>query len=111
MAGMMNAAVIREPGGPEVLKIEHMWLPAAKQGRVLIQIRAFGLNWSELFTRQGLSPDVKFPRVLRIGAVGLVENAPRPTQVQLVKTQPLWETLGAAPEMLQTSWGATFAKR
>jgi len=47
MAGMMNAAVIREPGGPEVLKIEHMWLPAAKQGWVLIQIRAFGLNWSE----------------------------------------------------------------
>lgn len=50
MPGMMKAAVIREPGGPEVLKIEHMWLPAAKPGSVLIQIRAFGLNWPELFT-------------------------------------------------------------
>jgi len=29
-----------------------------------------------LFTRQGLSPDVKFPRVLGIEAVGLVEEAP-----------------------------------
>lgn len=29
-----------------------------------------------MFTRQGLSPDVKFPRVLGIEAVGLVEEAP-----------------------------------
>lgn len=50
MPGMMKAALIREPGGPEVLKIEHMWIPAAKPGWVLIEIGAFGLNWSELFT-------------------------------------------------------------
>src|SRR5713101_1905022 len=37
---------------------------------------AFGLNRSELFTRQGHSPNVKFPRVLGIEAVGLVEAAP-----------------------------------
>jgi NADPH:quinone reductase-like Zn-dependent oxidoreductase len=44
---------------------------------VLIRIKAFGLNRSELFTRRGLSLDVVFPRILGIEAVGLVEEAPR----------------------------------
>lgn len=43
---------------------------------MLIRVKAFGLNRSELFTRQGLSPGVIFPRVLGIEAVGLVEDAP-----------------------------------
>jgi NADPH:quinone reductase-like Zn-dependent oxidoreductase len=38
----------------------------------LIRIHAGGLNRSELFTRQGHSPSVKFPRVLGIEAVGQV---------------------------------------
>lgn len=38
--------------------------------------KAFGLNRSELFTRQGHSPSVKFPRILGIEAVGVVEKAP-----------------------------------
>ena len=71
----MKAAVIREPGGPEVLKIESRPIPIPKGGEVLIRVKAFGLNRSELFTRQGLSPDVIFPRILGIEAVGLVEEA------------------------------------
>ena len=72
----MKAAVIREPGGPEVLKIETLPIPSPESGEVLIRVKAFGLNRSELFTRQGHSPKVKFPRVLGIEAVGLVESAP-----------------------------------
>ncbi len=72
----MKAAVIRQPGGPEVLKIESLPIPIPKQGEVLIRVKAFGLNRSELFTRQGHSPNVKFPRVLGIEAVGTVEEAP-----------------------------------
>src|SRR5271163_3837318 len=72
----MKAAVIYAPGGPEVLKIERRPVPAPKPGEVLIRVQAFGLNRSELFTRQGHSPDVKFPRVLGIEAAGLVEEAP-----------------------------------
>jgi NADPH:quinone reductase-like Zn-dependent oxidoreductase len=72
----MQAAVIRAPGGPEVLKIETLPVPEAKPGEVLIRVKAFGLNRSELFTRRGLSPDVRFPRVLGIEAVGVVEDAP-----------------------------------
>ena len=72
----MKAAVIYEAGGPEVLKIESRPIPTPKTGEVLIRVKAFGLNRSELFTRQGHSPDVKFPRVLGIEAAGLVEDAP-----------------------------------
>ena len=72
----MKAAVMYEPGGPEVLKIESRPIPTPRHGEVLIRVKAFGLNRSELFTRQGHSPGVKFPRVLGIEAVGLVEEAP-----------------------------------
>ena len=72
----MKAVVIYEAGGPEVLKIESRPIPTAQPGEVLIRVKAFGLNRSELFTRQGLSPGVVFPRVPGIEAVGLVEEAP-----------------------------------
>jgi NADPH:quinone reductase-like Zn-dependent oxidoreductase len=72
----MKAAVIHEAGGPDVLKIESLPIPTPQNGEVLIRVKAFGLNRSELFTRQGHSPNVKFPRVLGIEAVGVVESAP-----------------------------------
>ena len=49
----MKAAVIHEPGGPEVLKLETRPVPVPKRGEVLIRVKAFGLNRSELFTRIG----------------------------------------------------------
>src|SRR5713226_5924231 len=72
----MKAAVIHEAGGPEVFKIASLVIPTPKPGEVLIRVKAFGLNRSELFTRQGHSPNVKFPRVLGIEAVGIVEETP-----------------------------------
>jgi NADPH:quinone reductase-like Zn-dependent oxidoreductase len=72
----MKAAVIREAGGPEVLKIESRAIPTPQSGEVLVRVKAFGLNRSELFTRLGHSPNVTFPRILGIEAVGLVEEAP-----------------------------------
>ena len=75
MVSFMKAAVIHKPGGPEVLKLEPRPIPTPRDGQVLIRVKAFGINRSELFTRQGYSPDVEFPRVLGIEAVGLVEEA------------------------------------
>jgi len=72
----MKAAVIREPGAPEVLAIEELPVPQPAPGWILIRVKAFGLNRSELFTRQGHSPAVRLPRVLGIEAVGIVEQAP-----------------------------------
>ena len=39
-----------------------------------MRVRAFGVNHSEIFTRQGLSPSVSFPRILGIECVGTVEE-------------------------------------
>jgi NADPH:quinone reductase-like Zn-dependent oxidoreductase len=72
----MKAVVVHEPGGPEVLRVERVPVPKPARGEVLIRVKAFGLNRSELFTRRGQSPSVRFPRVLGIEAVGLVEEAP-----------------------------------
>jgi NADPH:quinone reductase-like Zn-dependent oxidoreductase len=72
----MKAVVIHEAGGPEVLDVEERPVPKAKPGWVLIQVKAFGLNRSELFTRQGHSPNVSFPRILGIEVVGVLEEAP-----------------------------------
>jgi NADPH:quinone reductase-like Zn-dependent oxidoreductase len=71
-----KAVVMHEPGGPEVLKLESRPIPVPQRGEVLIRVKAFGLNRSELFTRQGHSPGVKLPRILGIEAAGLVEEAP-----------------------------------
>jgi NADPH:quinone reductase-like Zn-dependent oxidoreductase len=76
MTGTMKAAVIHEPGEPEVLRIEQLPIPQPGPEQVLIRVRASGVNRSELFTRQGHSPNVMFPRVLGIEAVGVVESAP-----------------------------------
>jgi len=73
---MMQAAVVHTPGGPEVLTLQKIPLPIPQKGEVLMRVRAFGLNRAEMFTRQGHSPGVKFPRVLGIEASGEVAAAP-----------------------------------
>ena len=72
----MKAIVVEKAGPPEVLTIRDWPKPEPKRGWVLIRVRAFGLNRSEMYTRQGHSPSVKFPRVLGIECVGVVEAAP-----------------------------------
>lgn len=72
----MNAVVLDQPGPPEALHYRPMPRPVPTADQVLIRVRAFGLNRSELFTRQGHSPGVAFPRILGIEAVGTVAEAP-----------------------------------
>jgi len=75
----MKAAAIYNPGGPENFVLEDRKIPEVKPGWVLIKVKAFGLNRSELMTRKGYSPDVRFPRVLGIECVGEVVNDPSAT--------------------------------
>jgi NADPH:quinone reductase-like Zn-dependent oxidoreductase len=72
---IMKAIRVHRPGPPEVLQIEDLPVPAARPGWVRVRVHAFGLNRSELFTRQGHSPSVVFPRVLGIECVGTVDDA------------------------------------
>jgi len=71
----MKAIVVSQPGPPEVLQIRDIPRPAVRPGWVRVRVKAFGLNRSEMFTRQGHSGTaVKFPRVLGIECVGIVDD-------------------------------------
>ena len=114
----MRAAIVHKPGGPEALILQDLPLPVPTSGQVLIRIRAFGLNRSEMWTRMGDSPGIEFPRILGIEATGTVASAPggefAPGAV--VEKGVSWEMLGALPEMGHTAWGgashlALFAAR
>jgi len=72
----MRAIVLDAPGPPEALTIREVPLPRPEPGWVLIEVKAFGLNRSELHTRLGLAEGVIFPRVLGIEATGVVAACP-----------------------------------
>ncbi|MCJ7758454.1 MAG: zinc-binding alcohol dehydrogenase family protein [Gillisia sp.] len=75
----MKAAITTKAGSPEVIEIQEVATPIVKSGWVLINVKAFGLNRSELFTRRGESPGVIFPRIQGIECVGIVEEDPSNT--------------------------------
>lgn len=66
----MKAVVVSHPGGPEVLEYKEVPTPKTKPGWSLVKVKGFGINHSEIFTREGDSPSVKFPRILGIECVG-----------------------------------------
>jgi NADPH:quinone reductase-like Zn-dependent oxidoreductase len=49
----MQAIVIKQYGGPEVLAIEDRPDPEPKVGEVLIEVKAFGVNHAEIYFRKG----------------------------------------------------------
>jgi NADPH:quinone reductase len=133
----MRAVVLDAPGPPSALAIRELPVPDPPNGWVLIKVKAFGLNRSELHTRLGLAEGVTFPRVLGIEAAGVVAECPGgelsvgqqvvtmmggmgrvfdggyaeytcvpAAQVIAFRSGLDWATLGAIPEMLQTSYGS-----
>ena len=133
----MRAVVLDAPGPPEALQIREVPIAVPSVGEVLIEVKAFGLNRSELHTRLGLAEGVVLPRVLGIEATGIVVDCPggelapgdqvaalmggmgrtldggyaEYTCVPVRQTVPFtseldWSTIGAVPEMLQTSYGS-----
>jgi NADPH:quinone reductase len=72
----MKAVVLDGPGPPSALHIRQVPRPYPRRGWVLISVRAFGLNQSELHMRLGLAGGVTFPRVPGSEAVGVVARCP-----------------------------------
>src|SRR3954469_19133819 len=75
----MRAAICVNAGGPEVLQIRELPVPVVRKGWSLVRVKGAGLNRSELRTRQGHSPNVRFPRVLGIECVGVVAASTDPS--------------------------------
>lgn len=70
----MKAVVLERPCRADELSVREVPIPEVKPGWVLVKIRAFGINRSEIFTRQGDSPSVKLPRIIGIECAGEIEN-------------------------------------
>jgi NADPH:quinone reductase len=68
----MKAAVLREFGAPEVLKLEDVATPEVKAGHVLIKVLAAGTNRLEDYLRAGTVVPLQFPHVLGSDAAGEV---------------------------------------
>ena len=88
----MKAIVVSQPGGPEVLQYQEVPTPKVKPGWSLVKVKGFGINHSEIFTREGKSPSVKFPRILGIEAVGEVAETSDPTRFRV--GQPVAAIMG-----------------
>jgi NADPH:quinone reductase-like Zn-dependent oxidoreductase len=72
----MKAVVLHHTGTPDVLKVSEVPMPTVQPGWVLIKVKAFGLNRSELMMREyeGDASYIQLPRILGIECVGEVEN-------------------------------------
>ncbi|MGW9102700.1 zinc-binding alcohol dehydrogenase family protein [Priestia megaterium] len=66
----MKAVVLGKACTAEEMVIQEVPMPKVKTGWVLVKIKAFGINRSEIFTRQGDSPSVRLPRIIGIECVG-----------------------------------------
>src|SRR6478609_1730849 len=55
-AGKMMAVQILEPGGPEVLEYVEIDVPEPGSGEVAIQVGAAGVNFTDIYHRQGVYP-------------------------------------------------------
>ena len=58
-----------------------MSIPKVKPGWSLIKVKGFGINHSEIFTREGKSPTVQFPRILGIECVGEIWKTSDPNRL------------------------------
>lgn len=79
----MKAIVVTDPGTPEVLNYTDVPTPAVKPGWSRIKVMGFGINRSEIFTREGKSPSVQFPRILGIEAVGIIDETTDPERLPI----------------------------
>lgn len=88
----MKAVILTEPGDASALNYEEVATPVVKPGWSLIKIKGFGVNRSEIFTRNGWSPTVKLPRILGIEGVGEIATTTDP--VRLPKGQRVVTLMG-----------------
>ena len=69
----MQVALIREHGGPEVIRLEDVEPPTPAQDEVLVRVLAVSVNHLDLWVRRGMpGMPVPFPRILGCDGTGEV---------------------------------------
>lgn len=69
----MKAIVIEKTGGPEVLNLTDLPVPAPKPNEVLVRVAAAGVNYIDTYHRGGLYP-IPLPFTLGLEGAGMVER-------------------------------------
>lgn len=69
----MKAVRIETQGGPEVMELQDVELPAPEAGQVRIRHTAVGLNYIDIYHRSGLYP-LPMPSGIGLEAAGVVEE-------------------------------------
>ena len=92
----MKAVKIYQVGGAEQLIYQDVPTPDIKESWSLVKIKGFGINHSEIFTREGKSPSVQFPRILGIECVGEVTQSSTPALAVGQKVVSIMGEMGRA---------------
>jgi NADPH:quinone reductase len=69
----MKIVRMYEQGPPEVLKYEEAPQPQPREGEVLVELKAIGVNFTDVYTRSGTYP-AKLPAVLGVEGAGVVST-------------------------------------
>ena len=72
MADSNRALVVTKPGGGDVLEVHDVPIPEPGPGQVLVRVTASGVNFKDVYERQGVYP-VDAPFVLGTEGAGTVE--------------------------------------
>lgn len=78
----MKAIVVKKPGGAEQLYIQDVPIPKIKAGELLIKVKAFAINRTDIVTREGKSGYMTNP-ILGIEVAGEVVEAAEGTMIEI----------------------------
>ena len=71
---MATVIVLRETGGPDVLKSESVAVGRPEAGELRIRQTAIGVNFHDVYVRSGLYRTLPLPGIPGIEAAGLIEE-------------------------------------
>ena len=68
----MHAVVFERNGGPEVLDFKEVPDPSPRDGQVLVDVEAVGINFRDVYEREGLDYGQKPPAIVGVEGAGTV---------------------------------------
>src|SRR5947207_12596806 len=72
--GIMKAIQVEQTGGPEVLTLVDLAAPTPKANEAMIEIKAAGINFIDVYLREGIYPS-PLPFIAGQEAAGVVRKA------------------------------------
>ncbi len=70
---MSKAVRIHQHGGPEVLSVDNVEVDEPRPGQVRMRHTAIGVNYIDIYLRDGLYPAGDLPATLGMEAAGVIE--------------------------------------